>query len=309
MTSAASRRLDTADNRVVDWWHRYLYKPYYLRSPRRFLRRLAREPMSSQTCLPWHLPIAFQPGSIIGTELVRKGIYDLVLTEGLFRLTDPGDVCVDVGANVGYTTSLLATRAGTDGHVVSFEPAPDVFALLTRNVASWRGARVASIDARQAALSNAEREVVLITPAAHGGDSSGRTLEHTDATLDAIRVPCSTLDRAGFDRIDLLKIDVEGHEDAVLEGCRKLLEDRAIRDLVFEEHATPPTRATDRLATAGYTVFRIAQGLRGPRLEAEIERPFAIYWNAPSYLASIDPARALERFAPRGWHCLRPSRP
>jgi len=298
-------RINAAHERAVGCWYRYLYKPYYVRSPRRLLHRLAGDLTVSQVRLPWQLPIMFQPGSIIGTQLVRTGVHDLILSECLFRITDAKDVCVDVGANIGYTTSLLATRSGPGGRVLSFEPAPDVFGLLKRNIASWREAGVATIDAYQTALSSAETAVMLATPAGHRGDAGGRTLESIDAAIDAIRVQSSTLDRAAPDRIDVLKIDVEGHEFAVLEGCEHLLRRHAIRDVVFEEHHPPPTQVTNRLAAAGYTVFRLEQGFRGPRLEADIEHEFAIYWNAPNYLATIDPVRAAHRFRSPGWRCLR----
>lgn len=308
MSSVTFGGLDTARRQVLNCWHRYLYKPYYLSSPSRLLHRLTGNLASSATRLPWQLPIMFQPGSIIGTQLARTGVHDLVLSEGLFRITEPRDICVDVGANIGYTTGLLAFRSGPGGRVVCFEPAPDVYALLISNVASWHGKSIATIDARQAAVSSEEREVTLATPAANAGDSGGRTLEHPGETIESFQVRSATLDGSGLDRIDVLKIDVEGHEHAVLEGCRQLLRRRAIRDIVFEEHDPPPTLVTTQLTAAGYTVFRIAHGLRGPRLEANIAREFDIYWDAPNYLATIEPARAIELFQSRGWRCLQPPR-
>lgn len=262
----------------------------------------------SETRLPWELPIRFQPGSIIGTQLVRHGVHDFVLTEALFRMTDRADVCVDVGANIGYTTSLLASRSGPDGRVFSYEPAPDMFTLLTTNVRSWRGAPIAEIDARQMALSSVESQLMLATPIADDGDPGSRTLENIDDRLEAVSVQCSTLDASGIESIDVLKIDVEGHELSVLQGGERFLSLRNIRDLVFEEHRRPPTAVTSHLIEAGYTVFRIEQGVGGPRLIEDIERDFAIYWDAPNYLATVEPARALERFRRRGWHCLRPHR-
>jgi len=262
----------------------------------------------SETRLAWGLPISFQPGSIIGTQLVRTGVHDLVLTEALYRIAEPGDVCVDVGANIGYTTSVLASRAGPEGRVISYEPAPDMFALLTRNIRSWSGAPLAEIEARQMALSNVESQLVLMTPSAHHGDPSSRTLEKVDDRLAAITVQSSTLDDMRLDTIDVLKIDVEGHELSVIQGCERLLAGRQIRDLIFEEYRQPPTAVTLRMAEAGYTVFRIEQRTGGLRLVEDIEREFTVYWDAPNYLSTIDPERALKRFRPRGWRCLRPSR-
>lgn len=52
-------------------------------------------------------------------------------------------------------------------------------------------------------------------------------------------------------------------------------------------------------------MFRLEQGFAGPILQPEIEREFAIYRDAPNYLATSDPQRAISRLRPRGWRCLR----
>lgn len=305
IATAARQRAKLGQERVLDCWHRYLYKPYYLRSPKRLVHRLAGDLTASTTRLPWELPIRFQPGSYVGTKLARNGVHDLVLTETLCRITDPGDICVDVGANIGYTTSLLATCSGPGGRVISFEPAPDMFALLEANIESWHGAQVAEIDARMTAVSAIVSQVTLTTPAAHDGDVSARTLEHVDDGLESISVQACTLDASGIDQIGVLKVDVEGHELAVLAGCDRLLSEHKVRDIVFEEYREPPTAVTTRLAEAGYEVFRVEQGTGGPRLVRDIERRFAVYWDAPNYLATIDQARAIARLRRRGWDCLR----
>lgn len=294
--------------RLLDAWHRYVYKPYYIHSPGRLLRRLAGAGSTVATELPWGLPLSFQPGSIIGTQLRRTGVHDLVLTEALHRITRPGDVCIDVGANIGYTTSILASRCGRDGVVISFEPGPDVYALLTQNIRSWNRRPIAEVDARQLALSDAAAELTLTTPLAHDGDSGGRTLEPVDEALASVTVACSTLDAEVPRRVDVLKVDVEGHELAVLRGAERLLAGRRVRHVVFEDHRPPPTAVTELLAEAGYSVFRIEQATRGPRLVEEIEREFAVYWDAPNYLATTDPAGVRQAFAGPGWHCLRRAR-
>jgi len=301
-------RLHSVGARGLGLWHRYLYKPYYVHAPKRLVHRFTGDLTVSETHLPWGLPISFQPGSIIGTQLVRTGVHDIVLSEALARITDRGDACVDVGANIGYTTSLLASCSGPAGRVISFEPAPDTVVSLTENIRSWRGAPIAEIDARQIALSSVESELTLTTPAGHSGDAGGRTLETVGDRLAEVQVQASTLDAVGLDRIDVLKIDVEGHELAVLKGGDGVLRHHDARDIVFEDHRPPPTAVTQRLSQAGYTIFRVEQRVGGPRLVEDIERDFAVYWDAPNYLATINPSRASARFKQPGWHCLRPRR-
>ena len=51
------------------------------------------------------------------------------------RITRPGMIALDIGANVGYYTRLLSTLVGSSGHVLAFEPHPRSFTLLRQNTA------------------------------------------------------------------------------------------------------------------------------------------------------------------------------
>ncbi len=58
-----------------------------------------------------------RPAEGVGRSLWRLGVYDLVTCELCWRLLDPGETAVDVGANIGVVTGLLARRAGPAGEV------------------------------------------------------------------------------------------------------------------------------------------------------------------------------------------------
>src|SRR5204862_4775408 len=75
----------------------------------------------------------------MGRSMWHLGIYDLVLSESLWRLIAPGEACADVGSNIGYTACLMAARSGSGGKVVAFEPHPHLREELAANVARWRG--------------------------------------------------------------------------------------------------------------------------------------------------------------------------
>ena len=86
------------------------------------------------------------------------------MTETLWRLTDPGDLAIDVGANIGYTTSILGVRVGPRGRVHSFEPHPQVFASLAENVERWKlDDRCGSFLLHQAALGKETGKAFLHT--------------------------------------------------------------------------------------------------------------------------------------------------
>src|SRR3954465_296715 len=88
--------------------------------------------------LPWGLPVEVDTGDAIGFSIVAGGVFDPCVTETLHRLIDPGDVVADVGANLGYMSSLAAARVGPEGRVLAFEPHPRAYELLERNVSRWR---------------------------------------------------------------------------------------------------------------------------------------------------------------------------
>jgi hypothetical protein len=124
---------------------------------------------------------------------------------------------------------------------------------------------------------------------------------------EAHPVDVSTLDALlyGKDKIGVLKIDVEGHELAVLLGSVELLRNGHARDIIFEEHGMPPTPVMALLRENGYVVFHMGQRLRGPEI-VDIRQPYIPkVAHPPSFLATIDPQRALARLSERGWRVLR----
>src|ERR1051326_695854 len=140
---------------------RALNKPQYLLRPSQLLRRLfriARRQSPGETeeaVLAWGLPIRFHPRETIGSNIWRLGLYDLCVCETLFRLINPGELAVDVGANIGQMTGLMALRAGKVGRVIAFEPHPELFRELSANVERWRDhARIASMALHPIALSD-----------------------------------------------------------------------------------------------------------------------------------------------------------
>jgi FkbM family methyltransferase len=288
-------------------------KPQYVFHPIRAVRRagyrFARDDDGGTrvTELPWGLPLELYPGDTIGFSIVAGGVFDPCVTEALHRLIDPGETVADVGANIGYMSSLAATRVGADGKVLAFEPHPRVFELLERNAARWADRPVAGpVELRRLALSDSAGEGTLFSPSFEANTGLG-TLNSEEAAAggadaDAVKVPLARLDQIdGADRIAVLKIDVEGHEADVLRGATSLLAGGRLRDVVFEDSGDYPSPVTAIVEDAGYELFSLDNDLWGTRLlprEVHGELPD---WPGASYLATRDAARAKERLVPRGW--------
>jgi FkbM family methyltransferase len=286
-------------------------KPQYVFHPLRALRRARYGGPSTAgrratAQLPWGLPLEVNADEAIGFTILTTGVFDPCVSETIHRLIDPGDLVVDVGANVGYLTSLAARRAGPGGTVLAFEPHPHVFELLQANVARWGAGDVAAVDARQTALSDRDGTAELNAgPSFHANMGLARLNGTDTATAEDVLVPVTLeqLDDVIGDRsIGLLKIDVEGHEPEVLRGGRRLLESGRVRDLIFEDHDPYPDASTELVESAGYRLFSLSNDLFGVQLGAPAERGEVSEWPGPSYLATRDPERAIARLRPRGWH-------
>jgi FkbM family methyltransferase len=259
--------------------------------------------------LPWDAAIECWPADAIGSSIVRTGIFDLLATEALFRLADSGDVAVDAGANIGHMTSALATAAGLRGRVLSFEPHPEVLAVLDRNVHRWqRDPAMASIETHGCGLSRRRGRATMVTLTgfeANRGTGSVVTSGVAGAGERATEITVARLDDMVRGPVGVLKLDVEGHELAVLDGAAGLLAGSAVRDIVFEETDPYPTEVTRRLEAHGFQVRELVQQLRGPTLVAPSTRPERGSWDPPVLIASRDPVRLESRFARHGWWALR----
>jgi FkbM family methyltransferase len=286
-------------------------KPQYVFHPSRAVRRLMHGFTDTAgrrevTELPWGLPLEVRMSDSIGFSIVAGRVFDPCVTETLHRLIDSGDRVADVGANVGYLTSLAAVRAGRDGQVIAFEPHPQVYELLEQNLARWRDSgAVDNVELRRVALADRKGEGTLIAGPffeANMGLAALASDQPASAGSEEITVPIERLDETiRAERLDLLKIDVEGHEPDVLRGAERLLAAKMIRDIVFEDLGEYPSEATAIVESAGYELIHLANDLRGLRLVAPEDRGEVPAWPGPSYLATLEPERARERLEPRGW--------
>jgi FkbM family methyltransferase len=130
----------------------------------------------------------------------------------------PGDVCFDIGANVGFFTLIAARLVGDTGRVYAFEPLPSNAEALRRNIA-LNGLQ--NVEVIEAAVSERSGTAELVL-----GQSSldARLSMLGEAQPDAIAVRVISLDDFEIDGSpSLVKIDAEGAEYAVLSGMRRVL--------------------------------------------------------------------------------------
>ncbi len=164
------------------------------------------------------------------------GLHETHVAEAIRGFVKPGDVCVDVGANIGYFSMMMAKHAGASGKTFAFEPVPDTFEALQKN-AFLAGMDGLCIEPRHAGVSDQIGELVIV----RREHSTLNEVRAVDDRLDAgvVRVKSLTLEsfvkgEALSQPIALLKIDVEGHELAVIQGGVAVLRSGQVRQLILE---------------------------------------------------------------------------
>ena len=190
--------------------------------------------------------IAGTTSDILQQYLYYFGNWEPHVTAFLRRRLQPGDGFVDVGANIGYFSLFAARQVGATGSVVSIEASPQIFALLSANIARNR----ASIRALNFAASDQPGRLKLFAgDAGNCGTSTIAGAPGTTATTEVEAAPIDTLltpEEAAKTR--LVKVDVEGAEAAVVAGMRSLLtQGRDDREFLVEIHP-------EMLARLGRTV-------------------------------------------------------
>lgn len=169
---------------------------------------------------------------VLANEDVGRAIhygrrYEALETAFLSKMISREAICVDIGANVGYFTMLMANSART-GSVHAFEPLPMNVALLKASI-ELNG--FTNIHVNQCAVGDRKGEISFVQSA----DTAYSSLRDTGRKLaeHSIHVPMITLDeyveRVGITRVDVIKADVEGSEELVVDGAAKLLNNKAAR--------------------------------------------------------------------------------
>jgi FkbM family methyltransferase len=144
-----------------------------------------------------------------------------------FRLAERATVIFDIGAHIGFY-ALLAGHANPAARVYAFEPLPDTYARLQRNI---RVNRLANVHCVNSAVGEVVGAVEFYRPKSGLPCSAGMSFEfYRPWAADVISTPVSAITadcfakQNGIDRVDLVKIDTESTEPQVLRGMAEVME-------------------------------------------------------------------------------------
>jgi FkbM family methyltransferase len=213
-----------------------------------------------------------------GTNILLDGFWEMWLTKFIASIVRPGMAAIDVGANFGYYTLLLADLVGPSGRVISVEPNPNVVHHLRNSIALNGFDRRAQIVAA-AAGADCTGDVHLFSPT--GEPKNARVVDSAPGVDGAVHVvPQISIDSiiGPEQKIDFVKIDAEGAEAGIISGMTGLLE-RNKPSLVLEFNAARGAAPAELLRTLEAVYGRIGYiDFSGEVIEADVEQLMTQAW-------------------------------
>lgn len=197
----------------------------------------------------------------LSSHLLTHGFWEMWHTEAMIQLVMPGMTAVDVGANLGYFTVLMADLVGGGGRVHAVEPNPALAARMRNTVdVNGFGPRV---TIHETALGDTAGRFTLIVPEGEPKNAHVAPLARAAAGLE--------IAAERFDAIpelmsaDIIKIDVEGAEQKVWRGMRGLLDSGRSVTIILEftlKRYKDPNAFIDELSRHGFS-FSVIDPSRG----------------------------------------------
>jgi FkbM family methyltransferase len=192
--------------------------------------------------------------------------YEPVTLSVVDAIVRDGDVCLDIGANVGALTLPMAGRVGPTGRVYAFEPGPPAYERLLRNLSMNPGVKDRVVPFQLGI--GAEPGTLHWNAGDNDNPADATLLEPSGVPVQVVTVDAHAA-AAGLTKLDFVKIDVEGMEYEVLLGGRATwLAHRPVLYLETEKRfeairAFPILeRIESLLRELGYTLYRIDKDRR-----------------------------------------------
>lgn len=207
---------------------------------------------------------------LVGRAVILFGDLDPKVTWVVDRLLRPGDNVLDIGANWGLVTVRAARRVRGTGHVHAIEPQER---LVAYGRASMEQNHYSNVTFHPIALSDTAGRMTLTVPDDNSGAAYlGHGLEAQPGRSQTVTVEETStfLESLAIERWRLWKIDVEGHEAAVLRGALRYMREHNRPDVIlFEEHRKPTVDAesVQLLQSLGYDMFGLPRAIFRLRLQ------------------------------------------
>ncbi len=222
---------------------------------------------------PWDRP---------NSHYLYRRPYDAVEFQVIPRMVKPGDIAFDVGANIGIYSVLLSRLCGPAGRVWAFEPVADTYWRLRETLALNRCENVLPT---QAAMCDREGSVRMNLFEAQYAELNSFGIRSVTTATGRPVSPCQSVEVSAhildqfcnakqIERINFLKVDVEGFELSVFQGAEHMLREHRVDYICFEIAKEPlkaaavePSAVIGTLEAHGYLTYRLdgtTKGFQGP---------------------------------------------
>ena len=157
----------------------------------------------------------FDQDELVGLSLITYGEFSEGEVQVFRNVLRPGDIAIDVGANIGAFTVPMAQLVGNDGHVYAFEASEPNLELLCQNVDQNGFGRLDTGNVTVIGKAASDKTGVLRV----SKQSALHAYSYRDINEGDFEVACITIDSLNLQRVKLIKIDVDGFELDVLNGA------------------------------------------------------------------------------------------
>jgi len=158
----------------------------------------------------------------IDNQIIQRGVFEPKSTALVNQFVKEGDIVIDVGANIGYYTIICSELVGFNGHVYAFEPTQHFGQVLNENLSLNKISNVSVCDY---GLSNEAANVTIdIGPSSatmHSPQGYDEVVKKEQIRLITFN---EFIKNSNLDRVDFIKIDVDGHEPYFFDGAWDVLD-------------------------------------------------------------------------------------
>lgn len=160
----------------------------------------------------------------ISSELLIYGNHEPLTTKIILEELSENMNCVDIGSNIGYYVLLENMKIGKNGKIWAIEPSPENFSTLKENIELQNGE---NIKAFNFAIGDKNGEIEFVISKKSNWSKVKSENESVDSENKVINVPLKTLDsfakENNLERVNLLRMDVEGYENKIILGATQFL--------------------------------------------------------------------------------------
>jgi len=167
------------------------------------------------------LKLSLDSKNLIDAKIIYTGNYEPELRKIFTKLIKKGDVILDIGANIGYHSLLFSEACGPKGQVYSFEPVKKTYDHLIKNITLNE---IKNIIPLNFALGNKDINLIIDT---EGNNVNPGSISLLNISNSGEEISCKDANKAlramNIQKIDFIKIDVEGYEWFILESLKYII--------------------------------------------------------------------------------------